>query len=135
MDGVEGKEYDGIMEGNPVFSPDSKRVAYAANRGGKWLVVVDGMAGKEYDGILAGTPVFSPDGKRVAYAAERGSNWLVVLDGAEGKKYDDLRNSSLAFDSPSELHTLASRVGEFLRVELRIVTPTATPSGESPPHR
>ena len=49
VDGVEGKKYDGILEGMPVFSPNSKRVAYVAQRGGKWLVVIDGGEGKKYD--------------------------------------------------------------------------------------
>jgi Tol biopolymer transport system component len=65
VDGKAGKEYDEISGGFPpiklapvrfsavVFSPDGKRVAYAAKNGEKWLVVVDGHAGEEYD--LAGT--------------------------------------------------------------------------------
>jgi hypothetical protein len=44
VDGVVGKEYDGI--GDHAFSPDSKRFGYAADRGGKWSVVVDGVEGK-----------------------------------------------------------------------------------------
>ena len=37
-------EYDTIMAGTPVFSPDGKRVAYAARKGAKWLVVIDGRS-------------------------------------------------------------------------------------------
>ena len=80
--------YDDIMKGTPVFSPDGKRVAYSARKGGRWFVVVDGQAGPEYDGIMAGTPVFSPDGKRLAYVPEKGGKWLVVVDGQEGPTYD-----------------------------------------------
>ena len=36
VDGVEGKKYDAVVAGSSVFSPDSKRVAYGAERGGKW---------------------------------------------------------------------------------------------------
>ena len=31
-----------------IFSADGKRVAYAAQKGTKWLVVVDGQPGPEY---------------------------------------------------------------------------------------
>ena len=35
----------------PTFSPDGAHVAYAAQRGGKWLVVADRQDGKEYDEV------------------------------------------------------------------------------------
>ena len=60
IDGVAGKKYDGIGNGTLLFSPNGNRVAYAAFRGGKWLMVVDGVEGKEYDGIQAGGGVFQP---------------------------------------------------------------------------
>jgi len=39
------------MEGKPVFSPDSRRIAYVAKVGEKRAVVVDGKEGKLYDEI------------------------------------------------------------------------------------
>ncbi len=57
VDGEDGKEYDGILEGTPVFSPDSRRVAYGARRRDKHLVVVDGVEGKEHDGFLRGSTI------------------------------------------------------------------------------
>jgi Tol biopolymer transport system component len=87
VDGKEGKEYDEIGEGTPIFSPDSKHFAYVARRGGRWFVVVDGKEGKEYDGIGKGTLVFSPDSKHLAYEAMRGGKSFVVVDGKEGKEY------------------------------------------------
>ena len=45
--GVAGKEYDD--GGGILFSPDSRRVAHAANRGNNWLIVIDGVEEKEYD--------------------------------------------------------------------------------------
>jgi hypothetical protein len=127
---VEGREYDGIGKDTVVFSPDSKRVAYAARRGSMWVVVVDGVEGKAYYGIA--TPVFSPDSRRVAYEARRGDKQLVVVDGAEGKEYQGfLKGSRLVFDRPRQLHTLAGRGREFFRVEMEIVTPAA---GIAAPH-
>jgi hypothetical protein len=122
VDGVEGKEYDGIMNYSLVFSPDSKRLAYTAKRGDKIFVVVDGVEGKEYDGTGDG-PVFSPDSKRVAYLAKFGEKWFVVVDGIEGteKEYDGFpTGSSLVFDSPTKFHTLAIRNDEIFLVEIEI---------------
>jgi hypothetical protein len=47
VDGQEGPEYDKVW--GPVFGPDGERVAYAADRGSKKLVVVDGTETAEYD--------------------------------------------------------------------------------------
>ena len=123
MGGVEGKEYDQILAGTPVFSPDSRHVALGVRSGGRWMVMVDGLAGNQYDGIRAPSPIFSPDSKAIAYGAQRAGKWVVVVDGMEGKEYDGfLKNSRLVFDSSSRLHTLSGLAGEFLRVEVNLVT-------------
>jgi len=84
VDGVEGKECPNVTL--PIFSPDSKHVAYAACRDNKWLPVVDGVEGEQ------STPyasfVFSPDLARQAYilpASNEGG--CVVVDGVKGKTY------------------------------------------------
>jgi Tol biopolymer transport system component len=134
VDGVEGKEYGAIGRESLVFSPDSRRVAYVAGRGGKQLVVVDGVEGDEYGaiqarpvwptpGVLGGSLVFSPDSRHVAYLANRGDKQLVVVDGVEGKEYQGfLMGSRLVFDSPTQLHALAVNGGDFFRVEIEIVS-------------
>jgi hypothetical protein len=50
-----------------VFSPDSKRVAFAAYDGKKWAAVVDGQRGQDYDGVAA--LQFTPDSAHVVYRA------------------------------------------------------------------
>jgi hypothetical protein len=101
VDGVEGGEYDEV--GTPLFSADSRRVAYAAQRDHKWVVVVDGMEGKEYYGV-AGLQ-FSPDSRRVAYAAQaRGTalhlgKLFVVVDGVEENEYDMIYDLQFSADS------------------------------------
>jgi len=60
-------------------SPDSKRVAYVAGVGNKWLVVVDGEEDKQYDGIRAegGTIIFdSPNS--LHYLARKGNCFYLV---------------------------------------------------------
>ena len=77
---VDGKE-EGSHEEIPWlwFSPDSRRVAYAAERQGKFLIVVDGTEGQWFDDIY--NPVFSPDGQHVAYVAGPVGNRFAVVDG------------------------------------------------------
>jgi Tol biopolymer transport system component len=95
VDGKEGEKYDIVK--CVTFSPDSKRIAYVAGRGGKEFAVVDDKEEKQqYDSVS--WPVFSPDGKRLAYQAsvERKEGPLtttehfVVVDGKEGEHYSDV---------------------------------------------
>jgi Tol biopolymer transport system component len=83
-----GRKHPGVDHDAVTVSPDSRRVAYVARRGGKQFVVVDGVEGKEYGGIGERTLLFSPDSRRVAYVARRGGKQFVVVDGVEGKEYD-----------------------------------------------
>jgi hypothetical protein len=99
------------------------------------LVTREVSLGKISPGIILEDLAVSPDSKHVGYWAQRGNKWVVVVDGAEGKEYDGfLRNSKLVLDSPSQLHTLALRGDEFLRVEAEIVMPGTKPSGAPAPH-
>jgi len=50
-----GRVHPGAFPKSLAVSPNSKRVAYAARRGGKGFVVVDGVEGKEYDGFMKGS--------------------------------------------------------------------------------
>lgn len=76
IDGQESKVYRGVL--GIVFSPDSKRVAYAAVAD-KWVAVIDGKEGSGYDGL--GTPAFSPDSKSVAMGAKLGNREFILLNG------------------------------------------------------
>ena len=42
IDGITGKQFDGIGVGTPIFSYDGMRVAYNAKSDGKCFAVVDG---------------------------------------------------------------------------------------------
>lgn len=67
-----------IMQ-TPVWSADSKKVAYAAQNQGKWVVEVNYRRGEDFDDVLT-APVFSSDSKKCAYGVRRGSDliWRVV---------------------------------------------------------
>jgi Tol biopolymer transport system component len=112
LDGRESQAPGMISVGNidgetgPIFSPDSRRLAYIAHRSGSLLdmdvdfVVVDGRAYGPYDRIESG-PVFSPDSRHFAFVGFREGEVHVVVDGVDGPVYDGVL--SLAF-SPDSRH-------------------------------
>lgn len=110
IDEKEGSHFDAWGIRNPVFSPDSKRVAFTVTpyhpdvKNGQQFVVVDGQEGKRYDKVGLNGAEFSFDSNHLSYAANNGVGWLIVLDGKEGKPYDFVsdmtfnpRDSQLAY--------------------------------------
>ena len=93
-DGVEGPrhhyEYNrpttGIRQ-PPVFSPDSKRMAYAlGKKEHQHFVIIDGKEEGPYRGIADWTLTFSPDSKRLGYIAQIGQKYMLVVDGVASEK-------------------------------------------------
>ncbi len=67
----------------PVFSPDSRRVAYAARRDKDAVtVIVDGEPGPAFASIVAG-PVFSPDSQHLAFVVSEGGTKTLMVDGVK----------------------------------------------------
>src|SRR5262249_42739763 len=102
VDGKEVEEYGRILGTAPIFSPDSKRVAYVAVMQGEMFVVVDGKKDRSYDAIAQNHPIFSADSKRVAYMAKRRDKYVVVLDGQEGNEYDGIGKGCPIFSPDSK---------------------------------
>jgi len=103
VDGVKGPVYDEVRC-DPVFSPDSKRMAYRARRGERLLWVLDGVELPPFDRPVdddGPLHAFSPDSRRFAYSVKRGGKSAVVLDGAEGASYDKLHESGIHFSPDS----------------------------------
>jgi len=127
VDGVVGRWYAEVgrqlhdsshWQGGPMFSPDSRRLAYVAvsvGRGRALLAPLQSALAETMERLgrpcvpsilpapkffvavdgIEGRPyvraqdlTFSPDGQRIAYKAMRSQKWLVVVDGSEGKPYD-----------------------------------------------
>jgi len=93
------------MESGPQFSPNGKRLAYVAEKAGKWHAVLDGKLGPAWDAIQIGGVFFSPNGSRVAYVAGKGKTQLAVIDGKPGPEVFGVRGGSIIF-SPDGKHYL-----------------------------
>jgi len=136
VDGVEGRRYisqdpyANLKISPPIFSPDSKHVAYVVEMKDKGWVVVDEVEGRHYDEIRKETIggwdkwdkslVFSPNG-RIAYWAKQGYGWMVVVDGVESKEYWGYpKDGKIVFEGPNLLHFVAFRDMEMFRVEIEI---------------
>ncbi|MBI4832795.1 MAG: PD40 domain-containing protein [Candidatus Lindowbacteria bacterium] len=109
LDGAEAKThnyqwYSSVLS-RPVFSSDSKHVAYPAydQQANEYYVVLDGQASKKYRSIKYGSLMFSPDNKHLAYVVEDDDGFVVVA-GSEGTERGVY--SKVIFDSPTRLHYL-----------------------------
>ena len=101
VDETEGKQFDAVGKMNPLFSPDSQRVAYVAEKKKRQLVVVDGREEKQYNSV--GGVRFSPDSRHVAYMASEGAERFIVLDGVEQSlRFDGMHASGPIFGPNSE---------------------------------
>jgi hypothetical protein len=91
VDGTPGPLFDEVR--TPVWSNDG-RIAYAARRGTRWLVVDGARELDAGDGV--GDPVFA--GKRLAYAGRRGARGYVTVDGTTFP-FDLVFEDSIAFSA------------------------------------
>jgi hypothetical protein len=95
-------EFDKIVQGSLVFSPDSATLGCAATVGGKSFILLNGKKGIEYDGNLYG-PVFSRDGTKVAYSVNRqvpGENrGFVVVNDEPGPEFEGVSSPVFSPDS------------------------------------
>lgn len=101
VDGKEGPEFLDMRV--PVYSPDSRHLAYRAlTTENKCVIVLDGearpaelegMKGACFSHSRSSGLSFSPDGQRLAYQFSRGQNkWAMMVDGKEGIELQELRD-------------------------------------------
>lgn len=106
-----------VVSEKMAFSGDGKHMAFAAQKNGKWVIVVDGVEKFTRDGLLfpwsswsprlegnsfvpqsrAAELLFSPDGKSIAYPAQTAdSKYAVFVDDTPGPHYQNI-GTSLGF--------------------------------------
>lgn len=83
--------------GEPIFSPDGRKLAYVAEKGFQFSAVMNGKEGKRYGEI--DDLVFSPDSRKLAYVAADNGKRFVVLDDKEGIPYDYVWSPTFSPDS------------------------------------
>jgi len=93
IDGVEGKKYDGTYIGaniietyDPYFSKDGKKVAYAAIKNGKKIIVSDGEEFSDYPNQLY--PQFIGDTYDLIYLARENDKYFLVVAGQKKAAHD-----------------------------------------------
>jgi len=124
-------KFDSRKIGSPlIYSPDSRRVAYIAEKAGEECAVIDGVAGKGYSSVHIDFRLFSPDSKRTAYRAVNygenppaGNKWFVVIDGEEGDEYQTA--DKVAF-SPDSRHVAYMADGGVYLDRVQVKSPGAT---------
>jgi hypothetical protein len=113
-----GGEANGMA---PVFSADSKRVAYVAKAGPVWKVMVDKKEGKPYTGYMAQSLGFTPDSKHAVYIAGNEGKLCVVVDEKEAGEYTEcVGGGRLIFDGAAGFHGLFIRGDKIYSVDVEI---------------
>jgi WD40-like Beta Propeller Repeat/Peptidase family C25 len=78
-------------EADPVWSPDTRRIAFSSNRDGTWRIYVMDADGTDVTLVPTGNddatePAWSPDGGRIAFVStpknKSSDIWVVNLDGS-----------------------------------------------------
>ncbi|MHB0939717.1 MAG: hypothetical protein ACYC6A_25245 [Armatimonadota bacterium] len=88
IDGREGPTAEKV--GPPLFSSDSRHVAYIAGRDGKYWIHRDEKVGKAYAEIRQDSLAFSRTSDHLAYVARVGKQYVMVLDGHVGPRFDQI---------------------------------------------
>lgn len=107
VDGVKEKDYDHV--GSVLFSADSRRYAYVAERGSKSRVVCDGVADQEYDRMAPEGPRFSPDGLTLTYVGYLSGRSYLVANGKALLAVDGYINTPRFVDDGHTMISVATQ--------------------------
>lgn len=103
---VEGPAWDGVAALG--FGPRGSPFVYAAERRGRWRIVVEDRAGPAFDDLDPSSIAFSPDGSRVGYVAYEGSCARAVVDHDAGGCQGEVLGLALAERADADLVLAAS---------------------------
>jgi Tol biopolymer transport system component len=94
------------------WSPDGKRLAYAAMKEGSHYVVLDGKRSEPYGSVWELT--WSPDGRTLVYSAKIDQDHFYVLDGKRGEPFDSVRD--FTFSPDGKTYAYAANEGTWMMV-------------------
>lgn len=113
VDGKELHNYEQLLVGSLIFSPDSKHFAYIAVKEGRFTVVRDGVEGLDYQDVRL--MQYSPDSTTLAYLGLRDGKCFAVVNGQESAKYSTCVNLVISPDS-KHIACVAERNNEVFMV-------------------
>ncbi|RKU07382.1 hypothetical protein C6502_19125 [Candidatus Poribacteria bacterium] len=98
---------------DPVWSPDGKRIAFAADRKGDFekfdIYVMDADGGNQQkltnNRVWDSSPSWSPDGERIAFYSRRDGNSDIYVMDADGGNLQNLTNNPHSDSGPAWLNT------------------------------
>jgi hypothetical protein len=117
VDGTRSPEYQSVQRA-PVFSPDSRHVAFVAELAGRAQLVVDGQVTASHDAIYLSKldPYFGPDGGHRSYVAIEGGAQRVFHDGAQGPAFKGILQNAPSVRADGSVDYLAMRGDTLVRV-------------------
>jgi Tol biopolymer transport system component len=109
--GKPGPEYDHVS--NPYFAPKGKMMAYKAQTGPTWAMVVDGKPQDSYPDV--GEPHFSDDGKGIAYRAGTSGKYNIIINGKKSSmEYQSVSDPSWSPDNKTVTFVVTDEKGEYI---------------------
>ena len=132
--------------GPATFSPDGRRIAYAALNAGRWRFIVDGEQLPEFKliafAIIQGPGFrlkgFTPDSEHFVYVGSEGNENVVMIDSTEVARYTGDMDPEFAATRDGSVLAYAVVVGnqmavqrnrELLQVYDEVAMPTFSPDG------
>lgn len=114
MDNRKSDAFDDVGRPGPVFSRDSRHIAFAVREGESTRVVWNGRRGEPMDAIDVTSLSFSPDGSRFAYAGRAGAHAYLVLDGVRQPPHDAILNNGhvVQWSEDSRRYAYFARTGD-----------------------
>lgn len=114
MDNQKSEPFDDIGRPGPVFSHDSRHIAFAVREGDATFVLRNGRRGDPLQAIDVTSLSFSPDGARFAYAGREGAHAYVVLDGSRQTPHDAILNNGyvVQWSEAGDRYAYFARVGD-----------------------
>jgi TolB protein len=101
-----GRYPEAVRDGAPNWSPDSRRIVFAAEHGGQsdiFVMNADGTGRRQLTATNAddSAPAFSPDGSHIAFESARNGNLDLFVMPATGKEPRQLTTSTSSDRSPA----------------------------------